>query len=43
MGELLELTLPKGMGQRSLLLIEKTAPTPARYPRRPGIPAKRPL
>lgn len=28
---------------RRLLLFEKTAPTPARYPRSPGIPAKRPL
>ena len=28
---------------RRLLLFEKTAPTPDRYPRRPGIPAKRPL
>ena len=29
--------------ERVLLVAEKTAPTPARYPRRPGIPAKRPL
>ena len=28
---------------RRLLLFQKTAPTPDRYPRRPGIPAKRPL
>lgn len=28
---------------RVLLVIEKTLDTPARYPRRPGIPAKRPL
>lgn len=33
-----------GLGSyRRLLLFEKTAPTPAVYPRRPGIPAKRPL
>ena len=27
----------------ALVLVEKTAPTPSTYPRRPGIPAKRPL
>ncbi len=37
------LSLPLGMGERALLLIDKVAPTPARYPRRPGVPAKRPL
>lgn len=30
-------------GQRSLHVYEKIAPTPPRYPRRPGIAAKRPL
>jgi 16S rRNA (guanine527-N7)-methyltransferase len=30
-------------GTRSLVLIEKKKPTPEKYPRRPGIPAKRPL
>ena len=29
--------------RRTLLVIEKVAPTPARYPRRAGIPAKRPI
>jgi len=28
---------------RVLLVVEKTMPTPERYPRRPGIPTKRPL
>lgn len=28
---------------RYLVLVDKVAPTPARYPRRPGVPAKRPL
>jgi 16S rRNA (guanine527-N7)-methyltransferase len=28
---------------RSLVVIEKIGPTPDRYPRRPGIPGKRPL
>lgn len=35
--------LPLGGGPRSLLLIEKRQPTPAGFPRRPGVPAKRPL
>ncbi|MCL6612505.1 MAG: 16S rRNA (guanine(527)-N(7))-methyltransferase RsmG [Peptococcaceae bacterium] len=35
--------LPLIPEERSLILIRKTAPTPERYPRRPGIPAKRPL
>jgi len=30
-------------GLHSLVVIEKVCPTPSRYPRRPGIPAKRPL
>jgi 16S rRNA (guanine527-N7)-methyltransferase len=37
------LSLPQGMGGRTLLLVEKEAPTPDRYPRRRGMPAKRPL
>ncbi len=37
------LTLPQAMGERILVLVEKTGPTPARYPRRPGLPTKRPL
>jgi 16S rRNA (guanine527-N7)-methyltransferase len=28
---------------RSLVVIEKVSPTPGKYPRRPGIPSKRPL
>lgn len=30
-------------GQRALVLVGKATPTPLRYPRRPGIPEKRPL
>lgn len=30
-------------GERRILLLRKTAPTPARFPRRAGIPEKRPL
>ena len=28
---------------RVLVVVEKVKPTPERYPRRPGIPSKRPL
>jgi len=28
---------------RYLVVVEKIASTPARYPRRPGVPSKRPL
>ena len=43
LSEVRTFSLPRNMGARTLILVEKTAPTPARYPRRPGIPAKRPL
>jgi 16S rRNA (guanine527-N7)-methyltransferase len=33
----------KGLEQHVLVVLEKTSPTPVTYPRRPGIPAKRPL
>jgi len=29
--------------ERFLVIIDKVAPTPPKYPRRPGIPAKRPI
>ena len=35
--------LPEFADRRYLVLIEKVTATPERYPRRPGIPAKRPL
>lgn len=35
--------LPLAMGERRLLVFRKTKRTPASYPRRPGLPAKRPL
>jgi 16S rRNA (guanine527-N7)-methyltransferase len=38
-----KLSLASGMGERLLVLVRKAAPTPDRYPRRPGTPAKRPL
>ena len=37
-----EYTLSAG-DRRCLLLIAKTGPTPDKYPRRPGMPHKRPL
>lgn len=36
-------TLPALPDHRVIAAFQKTAPTPQRYPRRPGIPAKRPL
>jgi 16S rRNA (guanine527-N7)-methyltransferase len=37
------LAIPGAAHEQRLVLVRKTAPTPARYPRRPGIPKKRPL
>jgi 16S rRNA (guanine527-N7)-methyltransferase len=36
-------SLPQGAGDRVLILVEKTRPTPSGYPRRAGRPTKRPL
>jgi len=38
-----DLAWPPHLSPRTLLVFEKIAPTPANYPRRPGIPEKRPL
>lgn len=38
----IDYVLPGG-DKRSLVIIEKTAPTPSKYPRKPGMPEKRPL
>lgn len=35
--------LPFNGGERNLLLVEKVKPTSIQYPRRPGIPLKKPL
>ncbi len=40
---ILHLELPGISEDRYLILIEKIAPTPPRYPRKPGIPRKQPL
>jgi len=36
-------SLPHGAGERVLVSVRKAAPTPPKYPRRTGVPAKRPL
>jgi len=40
---IVHLELPPLAEPRSLVVIEKIAPTPEKYPRRPGIPSKRPI
>jgi 16S rRNA (guanine527-N7)-methyltransferase len=37
------LDVPGGHHRQTLILVRKTAPTPEKYPRRPGLPRKRPL
>lgn len=39
----INIDLPEDCGKRSLVLIEKEKATPEKYPRNPGIPAKKPL
>jgi 16S rRNA (guanine527-N7)-methyltransferase len=41
--EIRAVDLPEFADKRFLVIIDKLSPTPAKYPRRPGIPAKRPL
>ena len=41
--EAMPVTVPGSNVRRLLVTIDKRTPTPARYPRRPGIPSKRPL
>jgi 16S rRNA (guanine527-N7)-methyltransferase len=41
--QLVPVALPGVEEQRYLVVIEKKAATPERYPRRVGVPAKRPL
>lgn len=38
-----EVNLPLGAGRRTLIAVRKVSPTPSTYPRRPGLPAKKPL
>jgi len=39
----LPVTIPRLDAPRHLLVINKVKPTPHKYPRRPGMPAKRPI
>jgi 16S rRNA (guanine527-N7)-methyltransferase len=41
--EVVPVSLPGLLSERALVVIQKVSPTPSRYPRRPGIPSKRPL
>jgi 16S rRNA (guanine527-N7)-methyltransferase len=41
--DVIEVAAPGATEPRSLVVIRKSASTPGRYPRRPGMPAKRPL
>ncbi len=41
--QLAHVTLPGVVEERYLVLVEKTAATPPAYPRKPGIPARKPL
>ena len=41
--QLIPVTLPSVVEERYLVVVDKTASTPAAYPRRVGIPAKKPL
>jgi len=41
--ELKRIDIAEFADERYLIVIDKLTPTPAQYPRRPGIPAKRPL
>lgn len=43
MGERIALELPGLLDLRYLIVVDKVAPTPSQYPRRPGVPAKKPL
>jgi 16S rRNA (guanine527-N7)-methyltransferase len=40
---ILPVELPRVPEKRFLIVMEKTSPTPEKYPRRPGVAAKRPL
>jgi len=41
--QILPVTVPGLRGARHLVVLDKASATPDQYPRRPGIPAKRPL
>jgi len=41
--QVMQVNLPGVADDRFLILVEKTAATPPKYPRKPGVPAKTPL
>ena len=41
--QVMQVNLPRVVDDRYLILVEKIAATPPKYPRKPGIPAKQPL
>jgi 16S rRNA (guanine527-N7)-methyltransferase len=41
--QLVPITLPGVADERYLVIVNKSAATPPQYPRKPGIPAKKPL
>jgi len=41
--QVIQVNLPGVADDRFLILVEKTAATPPKYPRKPGVPAKTPL
>ncbi len=43
LSELIQVNIPGLEEERWLVVLKKIAPTPAAYPRRPGMPSKRPL
>jgi 16S rRNA (guanine527-N7)-methyltransferase len=43
MRQLIPVTLPGVVDERHLVVVDKVATTPPSYPRKPGVPAKKPL
>jgi 16S rRNA (guanine527-N7)-methyltransferase len=43
MRKVIPVTLPGVVEERYLVVVDKVAATPLQYPRKPGIPAKKPL
>ena len=41
--EVVRFSLAEGEGDRSFVVIRRTKPTPGKYPRKAGLPAKEPL
>lgn len=41
--QVISLSLPRGHGDRSLVVVRKHSHTPEKYPRRPGVPERRPV